>query len=297
LNQAVFAPSPVAMPFTVESIGQLAAGMAHEINTPCQFVGDNLRFMVTAWNDLGDVFAICDQTRGAALTDGPIDFVRQLSQACEKADLAYVRDEVPRAAASCLDGLDRISVIVQAMKEFSHPGVNEMAALDLNRAGQTTLTVATNEWKYVADVSLDLQADLPAVTCLAGEISQVLLNLIVNAAHAVGDVVGDGSRGKGRIVVATRLSGDHVEIRVTDTGTGVPESARPHLFEPSFTTKDVGKGNGQGLALAYAVVVKRHGGEIWFDTEMGRGTSFHVRLPVNQLTRPDATRRLETDVV
>ena len=170
--------------------------------------------------------------------------------------------------------------IVNAMKEFSHPGSQEKQAVDLNRAIETTITSSHNEWKYVADVQTHLDPDLPLVPCLAGEINQVLLNLVVNAAHAIADVSPRGGDGLGTITLATRRDGNWVEVSVADTGTGIPENVRDRVFEPFFTTKEVGRETGQGLTLVHAVVVKKHGGSIWLDSEVGKGTTFFVRLPI-----------------
>ena len=166
------------------------------------------------------------------------------------------------------------------MKEFSHPGGKEKSLADLNKAIESTSTVARNEWKYVADLKLELEPELPLVPCFLGEFNQCVLNLIVNASHAIGDVVKKHPGTKGLITVQTRRDGDHVEVRVTDTGTGIPESVRPKIFEPFFTTKDVGKGTGQGLAMVYGCMVNRHGGAVTFETETGQGTAFILRLPL-----------------
>ena len=174
------------------------------------------------------------------------------------------------------------------MKEFSHPGGKEKTAADLNRAIESTITVAHNEWKYVADLKVELDPGLPLVPCFLGEFNQCILNLIVNAAHAIGDVVKKNPGTKGLITVQTRRDGDQVEIRVTDTGTGIPEALRPKIFEPFFTTKDVGKGTGQGLAMVYGCLVKRHDGTVTFETEVGRGTTFIIRLPLQPQAGPAA---------
>ena len=171
------------------------------------------------------------------------------------------------------------------MKEFSHPGGREKTSADLNHAIETTVTVARNEWKYVAELKLDLDPLLPPVPCFLGEFNQAILNLVVNAAHAIGDVhEKESQRGKGMITVRTRRDGDHVEVRVSDTGTGIPEAARPHIFEPFFTTKDVGKGTGQGLPSFMAASSNAIGGTVAFETEIGKGTTFIFRLPLS----PDA---------
>jgi signal transduction histidine kinase len=166
------------------------------------------------------------------------------------------------------------------MKEFSHPGSTEKTPADLNRALETTLTICRNEWKYVAEVVTDFEPDPPLVPCLTAELNQVFLNLVVNAAQAIAEKVGDRRDAKGTITVRTRRQGDWFEIQIADTGPGIPEHVRPRIFEPFFTTKPVGKGTGQGLALARSIVVDKHGGTISFDTQLGQGTTFTIRLPL-----------------
>ena len=178
------------------------------------------------------------------------------------------------------DGIERVAEIVRAMKEFSHPGGTEMTSVDINAALQSTVTVAGNEWKHVADLELDLDPALPQVQCLPGDVNQVFLNLIVNAAHAIGDQQAAGSRAKGIIRIRTSSSDDAVVIRITDTGGGIPEEIRERVFDPFFTTKEVGRGTGQGLAIAYNVIVNKHGGELDFTSEPGVGTEFEITLPI-----------------
>jgi PAS domain S-box-containing protein len=265
----------------LEAIGQLAAGIAHEINTPTQFVGDNIRFLQEAWTGLVPYLDCLDELatnvcRTEAETARAAAIV---AAAAERADLAYLRDEIPRAVEQSLDGVRRVSRIVTAMREFSHPGVEEKTLVDLNRALETTVTVARSEWKYVAEVVTEFDPDLPRVSCHPGELNQVFLNLLVNAAQAIAAVSQGGSTGKGRIEIHTRRAGSRVEIRISDTGGGIPGAIRSRIFEPFFTTKEVGKGTGQGLALAHVVVVQKHQGQIWFETEEGRGTTFVIQLP------------------
>jgi PAS domain S-box-containing protein len=268
----------------LESIGRLAAGIAHEINTPTQFVGDNLRFLQESFAGLRAVLEQCQAlTQHGADTAVLAEGVAGLAKTVQDADCEYLADEVPRAIEQALSGTDRIATIVRAMKEFAHPA-EDLTATDLNRSIESTLTVARNEWKYVADVETRFDPDLPPVPCLPGPFNQVILNLIVNAAHAIADVVGDASSGKGKITVSTRQADGQVEIRVQDTGTGIPEEIRDRIFEPFFTTKPVGKGTGQGLALAYNVIVKRHGGSIDVESEVGRGSTFVIRLPLDPPT-------------
>jgi len=265
----------------LEAIGQLAAGIAHEINTPTQYVGDNTRFLKESFGDLGRLLEAY-QTALAAAKDGPIPpaLIEQAETVAQDVDIDYLRKEIPRAIEQSIEGTDRVAKIVRAMKEFSHPGEHEKMPTDLNKAIESTVTVSRNEWKYVADLVTDLDPALPEVPCLPGDVNQVILNLIINAAHAIADAT-DGSGEKGTITVGTRHDGDWVEIRVSDTGGGIPEAIRSRVFEPFFTTKDVGQGTGQGLAIAHTVVVEKHGGTIDFETETGKGTTFRLRLPVH----------------
>jgi two-component system, NtrC family, sensor kinase len=263
----------------LESVGRLAAGIAHEINTPIQFVGNNMAFLMTAFEDL---LQLCESYRGMCekAQAGPLgpDDIAVLRNAEETADLEYAREHVPRSLASSQDGIDRVAKIVQSMKSFAYPDRGEMTTADLNAALMSTLTVASNELKYVANVETDLQP-MPSVRCYLSDLNQVFLNLLVNAAHAIGDVMAHTGE-KGRIQVQSRVEGSHVVIAIGDTGTGIPEQNRDRIFDPFFTTKDVGKGTGQGLALARTIVVEKHGGTLTFDTEIGRGTTFYVRLPL-----------------
>ena len=264
----------------LESIGQLAAGVAHEINTPIQYVGDNTRFLEESFQNLDRVLTSYDRLTRAAEGAGVLENeVQQVRTAAEEADLEYLHDEIPRAIRQSEEGVERVATIVKAMKEFSHPGSGEMKAIDLNHAIESTLTVSRNEWKYVADAVTEFDPQLPVVRCLPGEFNQVILNLVVNAAHAIADVKMRGTT-KGRITVSTHRDGDWAEIRIRDTGTGIPEAVRSRIFTPFFTTKEVGRGTGQGLAIAHTVIVKKHGGTLEFETEEGKGTAFIIRMPI-----------------
>ncbi|HEY5372533.1 MAG TPA: ATP-binding protein [Polyangiaceae bacterium] len=265
----------------LEAIGQLAAGIAHEVNTPTQYVADNTAFALRAATGLITALQAALAVVQAA-KEGTVsaELLQAVDGAVTKAKVPYLIKQLPRALEQSQEGLGRIATIVQAMKEFSHPSGAEKRPVNLREAIETTISVARNEWKYVADVDLDMDPELPLVPVLRNEFNQVVLNLIVNAAHAIGDVTAGGANGKGKITITGRLLEGRVEIRVADTGSGIPESARAKVFEPFFTTKAVGKGTGQGLAIAYSVVVDKHQGSIAFDTELGRGTTFIIGLPL-----------------
>ncbi len=253
----------------LESIGELAAGIAHEINTPTQFIGDNLRF-------LRDSFATLEPLMAAAVS--PPDGGGESSARREQ---DYLCREIPLAIVQALDGVERVAGIVGAMKAFSHPDGDEREVVDLNQGIRDTVTVARNEWKYVAELVLSLDPALPPVPCYPGNINQVVLNLIVNAAHAISEVPSVKAGGRGTIEVGTRCRGDSVEIWVRDSGVGIPAEIHGRLFDPFFTTKPVGRGTGQGLFIAHKVVVGKHGGTLRFETGLGRGTTFIVGLPLH----------------
>jgi PAS domain S-box-containing protein len=260
-------------------LGTLAAGVAHEINTPLQFIGDSIQFLRQASGDLLQLFEKLKGLREAAIAGLPLEQVAvDAARAEQAADLPYLRENIPEALERCIDGLTRVTRIVRSLKEFAHPAQEEMHAVDLNHLVESTLTIATTEYKYVAELKTDL-GELPPVTCHPGEIGQAVLNIVVNAAHAIGDVVA-GSARKGLLTVRTRQEGDRAVIAISDSGTGIPEHIQPRIFDPFFTTKEVGKGTGQGLAIASSTVRTRHGGELTFETALGRGTTFFIRIPL-----------------
>ncbi len=271
----------------LESIGQLAAGIAHEINTPTQYIGDNVRFLEASYGDLKEMYEQYEKLLLALKNNASTPELVAETDACvRRVDPRFLMGEIPRAIAQTLEGVNRVSKIVRAMKDFSHPGTEEKTPININRALETTLTVAGNEWKYVAQIKTEFDPDLPLVPCLPGEFNQVLLNLVVNAAHAIGDITGKETKDKGLITVSTRRDGDWVEVRIRDTGCGIPEKIRHKIFDPFFTTKPVGKGTGQGLAMAHTAIVDRHLGTLTFETEVGVGTVFIIRLPLHPATIP-----------
>ncbi len=279
--------SELAQAQKLESVGRLAAGIAHEINTPLQFVGDSVHFIRDAMKDVTELIGKYQVlTRAVASSTATPSMAEEIAGAEEELDLPYVLAQVPKALERALDGLNRVTLIVRSMKEFAHPDQKEKTTVNLNQSIQSTLTIARNEYKYVADLETNF-GELPPVICHAGEINQVILNIIVNAAHAIADKT-KGAGPKGRIQVRTwDESGDAV-VAVSDTGGGIPEGIRHKIFDPFFTTKEVGRGTGQGLAIARSIIVDKHGGRIDLETEEGEGTTFYIRLPINPKNLPEA---------
>lgn len=265
----------------LEAIGQLAAGIAHEINTPTQYVGDNTRFFKDSFQNIRKVLESHEELIQAAKNNAVTpEVLGRAETILADSDLEYLFEQIPAAINETLEGVERVTKIVRAMKEFSHPGGKEKSPADLNKAIESTITVARNEWKYIADMDLEFDPNLPSVPCFLGEFNQVVLNLVINASHAITDVVKNHPNTKGKITISTRRDGDSVEVRVADTGAGIPEHVRPRIFEPFFTTKPVGKGTGQGLSIVYTNIVKKHGGSVTFETQCGKGTTFIIRLPL-----------------
>ncbi len=266
----------------LESVGQLAAGIAHEINTPTQYIGTNINFLDEAFADLTALIkkflALLTAAENSSFAPEPVHAVRDK---LEEVDWEYLAEEIPEAISQTKDGVHRVSSIVQAMKEFSHPGSKEKTAVDLNRLIETTMTVARNEWKYLAEIKTDFAENLPNVPCFSDELGQVMLNLLVNAAHGIAEKLGANPEGKkGTINLSTRRINDMVEIRITDNGIGIPEAISNNIFDPFFTTKEVGKGTGQGLAIARDVIVNKHGGTLEVESGEGKGATFILCLPL-----------------
>ncbi len=269
----------------LEAVGQLGAGIAHEINTPIQFIGDSLHFLSDACGDVQTLVRAYQEALAALEQDERHHaLVNRIRQQEEDLDLDYLHEQIPKACTRGLTGVERVTGIVRAMKEFSHPGREKVAA-NINELLRNTLMVAENEYKYVAKVETNL-TDIPFALCHPGELGQVFLNLIVNAAHAIADVSGD-SESTGTIAVRTHEEEGAAVVQIADSGGGIPEDIRHRVFDPFFTTKEVGKGTGQGLAVARRIVVEKHGGSIGFKSIKGEGTTFTIRIPFRAKETPN----------
>jgi signal transduction histidine kinase len=268
----------------LEAVGRLAAGIAHEINTPIQYIADSVTFVRDAFRDLAPLLGQYRALAGAA-SGGVVapSLIEAVAEAEQTADLEFTLTAAPRALEQALEGAKRVAAIVRAMKDFGREDGTARVHIALNEALRATLEVARGEVQAVADLDLDF-GELPMVDCHAGAINQVFLHLITNAAHAIGEANAKGG-GRGRIRVVTRSDGPHVTIAISDTGTGIPEANRHRIFDPFFTTKEVGRGSGQGLTISRSIVEK-HGGTISFETVWGEGSTFVVRLPIQMPTQP-----------
>jgi PAS domain S-box-containing protein len=265
----------------MEAIGQLAAGIAHEINTPTQFVGDNTRFFQDAFEDLIRIIReyehLLDKAKAQTLNE---ELIAAAEQRIEEIDLPYLEEEIPVALQHTLKGVERITKIVQAMKIFAHPGMAVKEPTDINKEIEKTITITRNEWKYVAEMQTDFDATMPLVPCFRAELNQVILNMIVNAAHAIAEVNKDCSSQRGTIRISTHQQDHWAKIRISDTGAGIPEDIRHKIFDLFFTTKGPGKGSGQGLSISHSVIVEKHKGTLDLESRVGKGTTFIIGLPM-----------------
>jgi len=265
----------------MEAIGQLAAGIAHEINTPVQFVGDNTRFFQESFDDLIQIIKQQQESLEAARANSLTDeLVEKTNRLIEDIDLEYLEEEIPVAIQHSLKGVERIAKIVQAMKIFAHPGMVAREPVDINEEIGKTITITRNEWKYVAELTTEFDDSLPPVPCFRAEFNQVILNMIVNAAHAIAEVNKENQSAKGTIHIRTIHEGGYAKICIGDTGAGIPEEIRTKIFDLFFTTKEPGKGTGQGLAISHSVIVEKHNGTLDLQTEEGKGTTFIIGLPI-----------------
>lgn len=265
----------------LESIGALAAGIAHEINTPCQCILSNLNFVMEELNRLLELAEICEDIKKSDSRGR--EQIEKLKRAAADVDIPFLTEEIPEALNQSMDCLNRVIRIVESVREFSHPGAQDKMAVDIHRLIQSTVEISKNEWKYVADIEFDFDYEIPPVICYPNELSQVLLNIVVNAAQAIKESIGERPESKGVITIRTRKKDPSwCEISVTDTGLGIPKEIRHKIFEPFFTTKPVGKGTGQGLAIAQAIIMKKHNGHIYFETEEGKGTTFFILIPIEE---------------
>jgi two-component system NtrC family sensor kinase len=268
----------------LEAVGLVAAGIAHEISTPVHYLNESARMMDQS---VGVLLGALGELRGlvARAADDPAALRAGLAELDRRPEVRLAEQEAREGLTGTLEAAERINGVIRAMREFVYPDPAEKQPTDLNRALLNTLTVARHEYKYVAEVVTDLE-ELPAVVCHAGDLNQVFLNLVVNAAQAIAEVAAE-TRQLGRITIRSRRDGDDVHFSFSDTGPGIPEAVQARLFEPFFTTKKRGQGTGQGLPLCRAMVEERHGGQIWFDSAPGRGATFHVRIPIEPRPRRD----------
>ncbi|MEM7042562.1 MAG: HAMP domain-containing sensor histidine kinase [Pseudomonadota bacterium] len=266
----------------------MASGIAHEINTPIQFIGDNLQFINDSFTTIDGLLQRYAALQEAAQKAGVLtDEITALDEAIEDAELDFLRDELPSAIEQSLSGIHQVARIASAMKAFARRGGAEKEMADINQAIDMTAAICRNEWKYDADLELSLDPALPKVNCHVGELSQVWLNLIVNAAHAI---KAKPDLPRGLIGIETSARDGMVEVTVSDNGTGMPEQIRDRVFEPFFTTKEMGAGSGQGLAICRSIVAEQHGGAIELWSGVGEGTRFTVRLPIEPVERPAASQ-------
>jgi signal transduction histidine kinase len=264
----------------MEAIGALAAGIAHEINTPMQFISDNTNFIKESFESFSEYLM---ELNLKLLEDENIT-IEELQefnkQKEEELDLNFLMEEIPEAIGQTIEGIERVTKIIKSMKEFSHPSSKDKVLTDLNKNIENTVTITKNEWKYAAEVEMNLSSELPLVKCLPDEINQVLLNITVNAAQAIEEKLGKHPESKGKISFSTFVEGDFAVITIEDSGIGIPKENLQKIFDPFFTTKDIGRGTGQGLAIAMDIIVNKHGGILDVESEPNVGSKFTIKLPI-----------------
>lgn len=263
------------------AIGELSAGIAHEINTPIQFIGNNISFLQDSFNDIFELLKSY-QNLAVAVADDPKykDLLTQLKHQEEDVDVDYLEEETPSAFKQTIHGVERVTDLVQGLKGFAHSGTEDhKTETNINEVVKNSLLVCKNAFKYVAELETSL-GDLPSIKVFPGDIGQVIVNLVVNAAQAIEEVKGDGGN-MGKITVQSSFDDTSILITITDTGGGIPEKIRDRIFDPFFTTKEVGKGSGQGLAISHTIIKEKHGGEMSFTSEIGIGTTFTIKLPLS----------------
>jgi len=268
----------------LEALGTLAGGIAHEINNPAQFIGDNLNFIRDAIGGLSDVALAADR---AAKGESTWECV---AEAVAKIPVALLAKESPVATQQAIDGVERIGNIVQAIREFCYPSSKSPTPLSLNHLIEIAMTVTRNKWKYAAQMELNLDEALPVIMAIEGEIYQILVNLIINSIYAISE---KKQSGLGRISIFTRLEGPMVRLTVADNGIGIPSDRLARIFDMFYTTKPTGEGTGQGLAITQAIVL-RHGGRISVESQLGEGASFHILLPIDG--PPSEAKAMQGDI-
>lgn len=257
----------------MEAIGTLAAGIAHEINTPSQFVNDNLSFLKEAQNDFESLNNFLIKIKSG---EGSLD---QLKQILDNIDIEYLQEELPVAINQSIDGVKRIAQIVGAMRDFSHSGPTEKVSADVHRLIENSLTISRNAWKYIANIKKEFEENLSPIVCQSSDLGQVFVNMIINASHALEERYKDSETIEGEITITTVHKNNGIEITISDNGSGMPEKVSKRIFDPFYTTKEVGKGTGQGLAIAYDIIVDKHNGSIAVESEENVGTKFIIQLP------------------
>ena len=271
----------------IELVGRLGAGIAHEINTPAQYISDNTNFLSDSFQQLARFFEATRNLRLRAATVPELAAdATALAEVEQAVELEYLTREIPCALEQTLQGLGQIKRIVASLKEFSHPVGGKKGRANLNRTIETIVAVSRHEWKSVAELVVELDPNLPGVPCAEDEINQAVLHLIVNAAHAVEDANARLGRSLGRITIRTYTCADFAITEFEDTGTGILPENHQHIFQPFFTTKAIGKGSGLGLSIVRNIVVNGHRGQVDFTTELGKGSTFRIALPICQATNP-----------